>query len=55
MKDSIIVPVYNSSPMLNELVKRIEATMSNMNLNNDYELLLTNDASSIYYNFLKVD
>jgi len=45
MKVSIIVPVYNSSPMLNELVQRIEATMNNMNLNNDYELLLINDAS----------
>ena len=32
MKVSIIVPVYNSSPMLSELAQRIEATMSNMNL-----------------------
>ena len=45
MKVSIIVPVYNSSPMLSELAQRIEATMSNMYLNSDYELLLINDAS----------
>ena len=45
MKVSIIVPVYNSSPMLEELVQRIAITMANLNLKNNYELLLINDAS----------
>ena len=45
MKVSIIVPVYNSSPMLEELVQRIVLTMANLNLKNNYELLLINDAS----------
>ena len=45
MKVSIIVPVYNSSPMLKELVQRIAETMSNLNFENSYELLLINDDS----------
>jgi polyisoprenyl-phosphate glycosyltransferase len=45
MKVSIIVPIYNSSPMLEELVQRIAITMANLNLKNNYELLLINDAS----------
>jgi len=45
MRVSIIVPVYNSSPMLEELAQRIELTMTSLNLENNYELLLINDAS----------
>ena len=45
MKVSIIVPVYNSSSMLEELVQRVNKTMSNLDFENDYELLLINDCS----------
>jgi len=45
MKVSIIVPVYNSSSMLKELVLRVNQTMSNLNFTNNYELILINDAS----------
>ena len=45
MRVSIIVPVYNSSPILEELVQRIALTMKSLNLENNYELLLINDAS----------
>ncbi len=45
MEVSIIVPVYNSSPMLIELVERVEVTMSKLNCKNNYELLFVNDAS----------
>jgi polyisoprenyl-phosphate glycosyltransferase len=45
MKVSIISPVFNSSSMLEELVQRINKTMDNLNLQNNYELVLINDAS----------
>ena len=45
MKVSIIVPVYNSSSMLEELVQRVNKTMSKLDFKNDYELLLINDFS----------
>ena len=45
MKVSIIVPVYNSSSMLEELTQRVNKTMSSLNFENNYELLLINDAS----------
>ncbi len=45
MKVSIIVPVYNSSSMLEELVQRVNKTMNNLEFQNDYELLLINDSS----------
>ena len=45
MKVSIIVPVYNSSSMLEELVQRVNKTMSKLDFENDYELLLINDCS----------
>ena len=45
MKISIIVPVYNSSSMLEELTQRINKTLSNLNFENNYELLFINDAS----------
>ena len=35
MKVSIIVPVYNSSSMLKELVLRVNKTMSNLNFTNN--------------------
>ena len=45
MKVSIIVPVYNSSSMLEELVQRVNKTMNNLEFQNDYELLLINASS----------
>ena len=39
MKVSIIVPVYNSSSMLEELTQRINKTMSNLNFENNYEVI----------------
>ena len=45
MKISIIVPVYNSASMLEELTQRINKTLSNLNFENNYELLFINDAS----------
>lgn len=45
MKLSIIVPVYNSSDILNELHRRILKTVTKMNLVNDFELILINDFS----------
>jgi polyisoprenyl-phosphate glycosyltransferase len=45
MKVSIIVPVYNSSSMLEELTQRVNKTMNSLNFENNYELLLINDAS----------
>ena len=45
MKESVIVPVYNRSMMLNELCKRIFNTMNKLNLKNDFELIMINDSS----------
>lgn len=46
MKLSIIVPVYNSSDILNELHRRILKTVTKMNLVDDFELILINDFSA---------
>ena len=46
MEVSIIIPVYNSALMLEELVRRIKTTMNNLNFINNYELLLINDSSA---------
>ena len=45
MKISIIVPVYNSSLMIEELVQRVKKTMNGLNFTNNYELILINDFS----------
>ena len=39
MKISIIIPVYNSSPMLTELCERIFKTMKELNFQNNFELI----------------
>lgn len=46
MEVSIIVPVYNSSLMLKELIERMHKTMSDLNFKNNFEILLINDSSS---------
>tara|TARA_B100001057_G_C22812872_1_gene936158 strand:+ start:492 stop:1280 length:789 start_codon:yes stop_codon:yes gene_type:complete len=46
MKVSVIVPVYNSALMLNELCIRIFKVMEKLELRNDFELLMINDFSS---------
>lgn len=46
MEVSIIIPVYNSSLMLEELVQRVKKTMNNLIFENNYELLLINDSSA---------
>ena len=45
MKLSLIVPVYNSSENLNELNDQIYKVIKNLNLINDFELILINDYS----------
>lgn len=45
MKISIIIPVYNSSPMLTELCDRIFKTMKELNFQNNFELIMVNDCS----------
>ena len=45
MKISIIIPVYNSSPMLTELCERIFKTMKELNFQNNFELIMINDCS----------
>ena len=40
---SIVVPVYNSDPMLPEFVKRLQAVL--VELASEYELVLVNDGS----------
>jgi len=40
---SVVVPVYNSAPMLTELVRRLETTLKSMGL--AFELILVNDGS----------
>lgn len=40
---SVVVPVYNSAPLLSELVARLEAVLESMS--DGYELVLVNDAS----------
>ena len=46
MKVSILVPVYNSSLMLEELAKRIDKIMLSLNLKNNFEVLMINDSST---------
>ena len=45
MNVSVIVPVYNSSLMLKELCERILKIMKKLELANDFELIMINDAS----------
>ena len=45
MKLSIIVPVYNSANILHELVKRINDSLENTILNNQFEIIMINDFS----------
>ena len=45
MQVSIIVPVFNSSKILPELVERIYKEMKNSNLIENFELILINDYS----------
>ena len=46
MKVSVIVPVYNSALMLNELCIRIFKVMEKLKFRNNFELLMINDFSS---------
>ena len=46
MEVSIVVPVYNSSKILDELNKRILNVMKTCNLQDSFELILVNDSSS---------
>ncbi len=46
MKLSIIVPVYNSENILDDLNKRILETIVKMNLTSNFELILVNDCST---------
>ena len=46
MKVSVIVPVYNSSEILEELNQRIINIMEKIKLINNFELLLINDLSN---------
>ena len=46
MKLSIVIPVYNSSKIIDELVARILNSIKNLNLYNSFELILVNDFSS---------
>tara|TARA_B100001248_G_scaffold64627_1_gene45126 strand:+ start:4464 stop:5252 length:789 start_codon:yes stop_codon:yes gene_type:complete len=45
MKLSLIIPVYNSSQILDELYKRIIRTLEEINLNTNYEIFFINDCS----------
>jgi len=64
IKVSIIVPVFNSSEILDELNQRVFKIMKNINLLNNFELIMINDFSndkswekikelSTKYNYLK--
>ena len=44
MNISVVIPVYNSSPMLSELVKRLDSVLKG--LRDKYELILVNDGST---------
>ena len=43
---SIVIPVYNSEKLIDELVKKINATISDIKLSNSYEIILINDCST---------
>jgi undecaprenyl-phosphate 4-deoxy-4-formamido-L-arabinose transferase len=45
MKLSVIIPVYNSSEILNELHLRINKVISETKLENNFEILMINDCS----------
>ena len=45
MKVSVIVPVFNSSLMLEELCERIFKIMNELELTNNFELIMINDSS----------
>ncbi len=45
LKLSIVIPVYRSEPILPKLVDEIFSEMKRESLENDFELLLVNDAS----------
>lgn len=42
---SIVVPVYRSEPVLDELVKRVQEALAGSEYQDDFELVLTNDCS----------
>lgn len=46
MKLSIVIPVYNSSKIIDELTDRIIISIAHLNLSNSFELILINDFSS---------
>ena len=43
MKLSIVIPIFNSSDIIEELHQRIINTVDIMKLKNDFELILIND------------
>ena len=45
MKLSLIIPVYDSSEILNELVNKINSSLTKTKLHNNFEILLINDFS----------
>ena len=45
MKLSIVVPVYNSSEILKELIKRISISMKKAKLYKNFEIIMINDFS----------
>ena len=47
MKISIVVPVFNSSDILDELVIRIKNTLEKIDYKDNFELILINDFSVI--------
>ncbi len=46
MKISVVIPVFNSSGILDELVIRISNTLEKLNYKNNFELILINDFSN---------
>jgi undecaprenyl-phosphate 4-deoxy-4-formamido-L-arabinose transferase len=42
---SIVIPVYNSAQILPNLVKKVSAAMCDIRLEDDFEIILVNDAS----------
>ena len=45
MKLSIVIPVYNSSKIIDELIDRIINSINSLNLSDNFELILVNDFS----------
>ena len=46
MKLSVIIPVFNSSKILEDLIERIIKTSEKLNMKNNFEVIMINDNSS---------